>query len=108
MQSLPGPTSRASVSCATVFGSAIRACANCPWECPVITRLRPRKALRWCASGRLCSGRVRRELRVEGWRARGVEIPRKEKDMAGVWRKVGQYLGLVEDDELDELEEPLP
>jgi cell division inhibitor SepF len=28
--------------------------------------------------------------------------------MAGVWKKVGQYLGLVEDDELDELEEPMP
>src|SRR5919201_3447261 len=28
--------------------------------------------------------------------------------MAGVWRKVGQYLGLVEDDELEELDEAMP
>jgi cell division inhibitor SepF len=28
--------------------------------------------------------------------------------MAGVWKKVGQYLGLVEDDELEEFEEPTP
>jgi cell division inhibitor SepF len=33
---------------------------------------------------------------------------RKERDMAGVWKKVGQYLGLVEDDELEEIEEPMP
>jgi cell division inhibitor SepF len=28
--------------------------------------------------------------------------------MAGVWKKVGQYLGLVEDDELDELDQSAP
>lgn len=28
--------------------------------------------------------------------------------MAGVWKKVGQYLGLVEDEDLEELEEPMP
>jgi cell division inhibitor SepF len=28
--------------------------------------------------------------------------------MAGVWKKVGQYLGLVEDDELEELDESMP
>jgi len=28
--------------------------------------------------------------------------------MAGVWKKVGQYLGLVEDDELEGFEEPMP
>ncbi len=27
--------------------------------------------------------------------------------MAGVWKKVGQYLGLVEDEDLEELEEPM-
>lgn len=28
--------------------------------------------------------------------------------MAGVWKKMGQYLGLVEDDELEEMEDSLP
>jgi cell division inhibitor SepF len=28
--------------------------------------------------------------------------------MAGVWKKVGQYLGLVEDDDLEEYEESVP
>ena len=28
--------------------------------------------------------------------------------MPGAWKKVGQYLGLVEDDELDQLEESMP
>jgi cell division inhibitor SepF len=27
--------------------------------------------------------------------------------MAGVWKKVGQYLGLVEDEDLEELDEPM-
>jgi cell division inhibitor SepF len=28
--------------------------------------------------------------------------------MPGVWKKVGQYLGLVEDDDLEQLDEPMP
>ena len=28
--------------------------------------------------------------------------------MPGAWKKVGQYLGLVEDDELDQLEDSMP
>src|SRR5881397_1443875 len=80
---------------------------NCPWECRRISRLPLRKALRWCASGPPCSGpghwgQTPRPGAVE----RAPKRPAlKGRKMPGVWKKTLQYLGLVEDEEFDDLEE---
>src|SRR6185437_10374378 len=54
--------------------------------------------LRWCASGRPCSDSVRPT--PECLRGRN----ESEETMAGVWKKTMQYLGLVEDEEYEDVD----
>src|SRR2546421_341620 len=82
-----------------------RTSRSSPWECPSITRWRWRKALRWCASVRPCSAPVARV--ADPGRPRGPQAGGDPQGaaMAGVWRKTLQYLGLVEDEDLEDLDD---